>query len=214
MILLLLLCFVGFTFVVLSQTTGITEFQGQDLRRLGLGVMLALLSAFLVSLTAFSFRWGADLAGELMQEGEGNKESLELFGVVLGIVISSLVAIPSSALIGVSSGESLAVDGLTISVVGGIFAGAFASIIWRKANLLAHNLGINAIAYLTPILALFWLLLASKVNVPRVDYLVIGTAAIVAANLLINFEAEIRFGFRSLLIALWMCGVVVYLRDI
>ena len=212
-LLLLLLCFIGFTFVVLSQVTGITEFQGQGLRRLALGVVLALFSAFLVSLTAFSFRWGADLAEELKQGDDDSKEPLELFGVVLGIVISSLVAIPSSALIGISSGEILSLNGLAISVLGGIFAGSFASIIWRKANLLTHNLGINAIAYLTPILALLWLLLASRVNVPRLDFLVIGTAAIVAANLLINFEAEIRFGFRSLLIALWMCGVTVYLRD-
>lgn len=33
------------------------------------------------------------------------------------------------------------------------------------------------------------------------------------ANLLINFEAEIRGGFKALIIALWACGAFVYLRD-
>ena len=46
----------------------------------------------------------------------------------------------------------------------------------------------------------------------RVDYLLIGAAAIITANLLINFEAEIEFGFKALIMALWACGAVVYLR--
>ena len=38
-------------------------------------------------------------------------------------------------------------------------------------------------------------------------------AGIVTANLLINFEAEIQMGFKALLIALWVCGSFVTLRD-
>ena len=34
------------------------------------------------------------------------------------------------------------------------------------------------------------------------------------ANLLINFEAEVRLGFKTLIIALWVCGMIVYLRPI
>ena len=45
------------------------------------------------------------------------------------------------------------------------------------------------------------------------DLLIIGAAAIIATNLLINFEAEIRFGFKALILALWTCGTFVYLRD-
>ena len=40
-----------------------------------------------------------------------------------------------------------------------------------------------------------------------------GTAAIITANLTMNFEAEIRWGFRGLVLALIACGALVYLRD-
>ena len=40
-----------------------------------------------------------------------------------------------------------------------------------------------------------------------------GTAAIITANLTMNFEAEIRWGFRALVLALIACGALVYLRD-
>ena len=59
-----------------------------------------------------------------------------------------------------------------------------------------------------------WLFLFSEVSVPRVDYLLIGAAAVITANLLINFEAERLIGFKALVIALWACGTVVYLRPI
>ena len=57
-----------------------------------------------------------------------------------------------------------------------------------------------------------WLYVSSEAHVPRSDLLIIGAAAIITANLLINFEAEIGFGFKSLILALWACGAVVYLR--
>ena len=41
------------------------------------------------------------------------------------------------------------------------------------------------------------------------DYLIIGTAALITANLLIGFEAEIRWGFKSLILSL---GALRYLR--
>ena len=58
-----------------------------------------------------------------------------------------------------------------------------------------------------------WLGLFSHIGVARVDYLVIGAAAIIVSNLLINFEAEIRWGFKALILALLISGTVVYLRE-
>lgn len=86
------------------------------------------------------------------------------------------------------------------------------SILWRKANFATENLGINALVYATPVFSLVWLYVSSEAHVPRADLLIIGAAAIITANLLINFEAEIGFGFKSLILALWACGAVVYLR--
>ena len=67
--------------------------------------------------------------------------------------------------------------------------------------------------YGVPILSLVWLWGFGHIGVSRPDYLLMGASAIVVANLLFNFEAEIRLGFKSLIVALWICGVVAYLRD-
>ena len=215
MLVLLALCFVGFVFLTLSQTFLLDrDANGMSAVTLGIGIALALIAAVMVSLTVYSFRWGVDLAREISSYHRKPKASLEMFGAVLGVVASSVIAFPVSAFIGLSAGEKLAIDGFFVSIVAGLFAGAMSTIIWRKANLITHNLGINAIAYMTPIISLIGLFMISKVNVPHPDLLVIGVAAIVTANLLINFEAEVGFGFKSLIIALWVCGVIVYLRPI
>ena len=78
---------------------------------------------------------------------------------------------------------------------------------------MTENLGINALLYGVPILSVFWLWLFSDIDLIRADYFIIGAVGIVCGNLLINFEAEIRRGFKALVIALWACGAFVYLRD-
>ena len=82
-----------------------------------------------------------------------------------------------------------------------------------KENLSTDNLGINALAYATRIFSLVWLFLFSHVAPEGLDYLVAGAVGIIMVDPLINFEAEIRFGFKALLLALWACGAFVYLRD-
>ncbi len=100
---------------------------------------------------------------------------------------------------------------ISVGFAGTIYTAA--SISWRNANIITSNLGINAIGYSTPALTLLWLFLFWNIEVERPGLLIIGTAAIVTANLLINFEAEIRFGFKALILSLWGCGAFVYLRD-
>ena len=95
----------------------------------------------------------------------------------------------------------MAVGALVIVVAGGIPI-AFAWIAWRKANITTDNLGINALGFVTPIMSLFWLFWIAQARVARWDYLVIGTAAVITANLLISFDAEIRWGFKALILAL------------
>ena len=75
------------------------------------------------------------------------------------------------------------------------------------------NLGVTALGYVIPVVSFAWLAVFGKIDVLRVDYLIVGVAAIITVNLLINSEAEIRFGFKALLLGLWACGAFVYLRD-
>ena len=112
------------------------------------------------------------------------------------------------------------------SCLGAAVSHPIAGIAWRKALLTAHDLSVNAIDHVRPILSLLWLwtfpfvalqfdFINFQVNYidVRVDYLVIGTTALITANLLIGFEAEIRWGFKSLILALGGCGTFVYFRD-
>ena len=92
---------------------------------------------------------------------------------------------------------------------------------------MSDSLGVNAIYYFTPCFTLLWLFLigltlnlfggwqpkVSGINVTYIDLLIIGTTLIISSNLLINFNAEIRLGFKALLIALGACGVITYLRE-
>lgn len=219
---LLVLCFMGITFGVFSQTGALGNLGGITLFTLAIGVSLALVSALLGPLPAFGFRWGTAI-GRTIAENKSEHSfnmgvgrgltSLELFGAVTAGVIANTVAIPINGVIGFVSGESLSLATLSLGVLAGITANAFAAIAWRWANLSTDRPAINAVSYAIPIFALIWLTLFSEASIARPDYLVIGVAAIIVANLLINFEADIRFGFKALMVALWICGVIVLLRD-
>ena len=214
---LLLIAFIGIVFVVVGQAGSIGGLSSNDGQNWGLitGLALAVGAALLAPLMAFGFRWGSDLAAELASSSSDHesKPSLEMFCAIVAFLVSSSGAAVFNTGAGLISGETIGLRVLTISVVGGALTNAIAGIAWRKVNFTTTNLGINALAYMTPVVSLSFLAMFSQVEIPRPDYLVIGMVAVVAANLLINFEAEIRWGFRSLILALGACGAVVYLRD-
>ena len=59
-----------------------------------------------------------------------------------------------------------------------------ASVAWRLANVLADDLAVNGLAYLSSLLALGWLLTFWKVSVARLDLLLVGAVVVVSCNLL------------------------------
>ena len=217
MLFLLVVGLAGFAFVVVGQAGGFANVQTGNLSVVIVGVILAVLGAVATSFTAFSFRWGTDVVHEIPQEsrlGIG-EQSLEMFGVLVAFLIANTVAAVLNALAGMSNGEAGMMSSqtlLTAVVLGGAVNG-IANVAWRKANLSTDNLGINALANTTPIFSLIWLSLFFQVAPERLDYLIIGAVGIITVNLLINSEADIRFGFKALLLAMWACGAFVYLRD-
>ena len=222
-LLMVVFCFVGVAFLVAGQHGGFVLWNsssGDSLVDLGVGVGLAILGVVALSFVAFGFRWGFGLRDELrglglpgLGEDERSNFSLSLFCIVVAFLVGNLVSIPVNAAIGFSVGEGLALASFGIVVLGGVLFNAVGSILARVALLQTDDLGVNAIGYVTPVLALVWLFAFSRIGVARVDYLYIGAAAIVAANLLISYEAEIRLGFKSIVVSLWACGVFVYLRE-
>ena len=215
---LALVALAGLGFVVSSQTGGFNLGNTSGFN-LTAGVVLALLSAAASTCAAFTFRWGKDLAGQLPVNVAGSGRSvltLALFGAVAAQGLQSLIGAGLSAGIGFAVGERVESGWPTYfgyGLLGGVFVHAIPAVLLRIANTTTDNLGVNALAYATPVFTLVWLALFSDIAVASVPYLVIGTAAIVAANLLINFDAERLLGFKALVISLWACGMVVYLHD-
>ena len=179
------------------------------------GTVLVFLTILLASLSSYSFKWGVDLENSLPQyvRGGRDEDSVQLFGVVMASLLASLLSTPILLTAGIANQETIELSDFTTAFVGGIGTLAIGNILWRKANVISTNLGINALSYLTPALSLGLLFFFSKVSVARFDLLIIGSAAIIAANLLIHFEAEVRLGFKALVLALVACGAIVYLRD-
>ena len=180
-----------------------------------IGVLLAFLAAGLAALTAVGSRWGVDLARALpADQREGSDNLLVNVSCVLaGQSIANLIGTVLQAAIGLAGGESIALESLGIAMVTGVLVASVGRTAWRTAYLTTTNLGISALAYAVPVVSLMWLIVFDQTEILRLDYLVIGGVAIVITSLLINFEAEIRFGFKALMLALWACGTIVYLRD-
>ena len=210
---------IGFAFVVQSQTGDVSLLKASADWLIPLGVILALGSALIAALNGFSFRWGTDLSQRLRSELplsvmlKRDNDAIDLFCVVVAGMIANIIVVPFNLGIGVSLGETISERVLAFSIVGGALTYPLAGIAWRKANLITHNLGINAIGYFRPVLSLLWLAPFAYIEVASVPLLVIGTAGIVSANLLINFEADRLLGFKALVISLWGCGTWVYLRS-
>ena len=217
--LLVIIGFIGFVFAMASQSTGFTptmNLENTAIITIVVGTVLAIAAAGAGAVeAAFNFRWGSDLSRELLGTGriEQEERQIDLFFVVVAFAIGSAVSAPMHAAAGLLTGESITVSVFITAIVVGGFVQAISSIFYRVAILRTDNLGINALGYTIPVFSLLWLAIFSLVNVARFDYLVIGAAAIITANLLINFEADIRFGFKALILALWACGAFVYLRD-
>ena len=236
---LVLLGLLGAALAYASQSVDFVAFYSNLSWQTAGGVCLALLAIIAAALSACGFRWGTNVSYGTV----GNNSLELFFSVVafmlvglFGALISGIIAvfrlqsggenIPLDAPIISFAGEqtSLAIVAslgiavpLMVTVIGGTAAHGFPSITWRAANFAGKNLGINALSYLTPVLGLCWLFLFAATTIPRMDYLAIGTTLIVVANLLLNVDLEVeyrvRYGFKALLIALAIFGILVYLRD-
>ena len=198
---LMLLAFSGFALVALGESGGVSGlFAGPGGVPLWAGLLLALASAAVAALNGFSFRWGRELKAGLpdaarRRYGDG---TVDLFGVVAAGLAANLAALPFSLGFGLLLGETVSGGMLGFSLVGGALLYPAAGVAWRKANLVAHNLGVNAIGYLRPALSLVWLAPVAGVDVARPGYLVVGVALVVLANVLIHWgPAARRRGFTG-----------------
>lgn len=222
---LMLVGLVGLGFAVMSQSAPDQVSNLSDLTdSLSiLGVIIALGSAWLASLTAWHFRWANRLVEQLDERTladlaptksvirdvrhEGN-----LFFVVVCLVIGNTIAAPIMISISLSSSERVDLRVVLGALVIGLIVRTPAAILWRISNLVTRDYGVNALNYLEPLLALLWLGLFWDVSIENIDFLVIGVTGVMASNILINSRVEIGSGFKATIIALWTAGTIVYFR--
>lgn len=171
--------------------------------------------------------------GEAWRLSERSSD-LTALGLSAVVVIVPRVAVGCSALIwvvlveGTSEGSRLSL----IAAIAGLAAGACAgsgAMLLRRANHLSRSDAINSLYYATPVLALAWLWLFTDVVVDNVAMFLVGAAGVVAINMALHLDPEgtrrsrglentetgtvTGHGFKALMVALWVSGAVIVLRD-
>ena len=232
---------VGLLFMLLSQ-----EQLGESIVsiRAIMGVLLALLAALLTAIPIVaSITWARALyywlyaqhcvhalADKRIPEKRDRVDRrLLLWLAVLVTVVSKLIAVPLNLV------WSLLVYGVHSSfdariVIGACLLGianAIFTALNRLGNLGSSERGINAVAYVSPVLALVILSILG-IDLERIDLFVVGAALILAVNTLIQLQPDqqrdaaqfgkearsgVRLGFTVLILALWSSGTILYLRD-
>ena len=222
---LVILCFFGFLFITSSQAGGLSDLFDSlltDPVDLVAGFIPAIAAVALTAFAVCAFKVGSLLAddGELTQltADKNINAPIDLFGAVAVFVVTNALTIPLSLgfglFVGATTDQPVHFSSVTpIVMLGGVLLAAGA-MLWQRANEKSDNPGINAMGYLTPVFSLILLWIFFEIGDVLVPYLIIGTAAVIAANLLINFEAEKLLGFKALVVALWTCGTIIYIRNI
>ena len=178
------------------------------------GLVMAILGATLAGLRiALHIKVASQFRSDYRGSASASGDDLELFAILVFTVVASALSLPAFAIGSLATGELVEGTMLVMAGASGLLVSSVERIVFRKANLLTSNLGVNALTYVAPILALTWLFAFSLAGDMRIDYLVIGASAIIAGNLLINFQAEIRFCSRSLIVALWARGAFAHFRE-
>lgn len=211
MLLLVSLGIIGFAFIVFSQSGEIGQLG--NVSRLAAGLVLVVSAMALGNLKAFGIDWGRRLGNQLSGNITGLGNSPAMFFVLVSFLISSFGAAVVCVILGLGRGETLDMEIAGMAFLGGLIVNSTAGIMWRKANMADDDIGFNAFGYAIPVVAILFLVLFQLTDVSRMDYLVIGATAIVVANLLINFDAEVRWSFEALILSLGGCGTIVYFRD-
>ena len=177
-----------------------------------IGVIIVLTAAiFAAARVACTLKLGISLA-ERHSRKEGRKAAEIVFATIMTSICLVIVG-GASFVVGLIVSETFSLHQLFYAVLTGFLVGSIGIVALRAANLTTENLGVNALSYATPLVALIWLWMFSILGVSHIDYLIIGALGIVASNLLINARADKRVAYSALVMSLWVFGTVLYFTD-
>ena len=175
------------------------------------GVIFVLLAAICVAAIAGASKIGEVLAKEHSIAKDRNVE--EVVFVIFVNCICLVIASGVLCVIGLVRSETISSHQLLYATLIGLFVNSIGIVALRVANKKTKNLGVNALAYATPLVTLLWLWMLSILDVMHLDYLIIGAMGIVAANVLINAKADKRIAYGALVVSLWVFGTFIYFHD-
>ena len=190
---LFLLAFIGITFIVTSQSQTINKwyqlFDANTLIGCGLLIITAILRGLAVPTTIM---WGNMLSKKTQNNDHANQIFFTIVAGIIGRISSSIIFLIIAVVLGESI-HAIKAIGITSAALYGFFAAGFAGITVRIANIKTSSLSINALFYLTPAVSLIWLGLASKIDVPRIDWLIVGLVLIIFSNILLNYKTNTHY---------------------
>lgn len=194
------------------------------LANLAFGEWKGIFFAFVSSVLAAGIVVLTQRPGEYLSEaifGSNRTEQNTINCTMLIVIFMHISGFAISVILGWEAGELIpALGGSLFAILMGVTIG-FGAISFRVASIKSKNPGIIALSFLTPLLALGVLLTLSWLDMSpgdggssiRWDYLAMGGTAIFSANLLLNLRADLRTGYRSLVLCLWTFGAIRYLFD-
>jgi len=211
----------GVALVVLSDNEGgLSAWTLQAWFGLLLGIAAAVLAA---AHGIFAQLMGADQCPDSLNR---HRAFVTASGGVVAQLLTSPVFIVVGIVISAGSGWKLTVSGLMLAFCAG-FVQSIAEWCFHHATHLARDeygqevAKVHSLYYSTPILSLLLLAGFADTDIARPDSLIAGAAGVVAVNMVLHLDPEGAanrqgrggYGYRALVLALWVSGVLILFRD-
>ena len=142
------------------------------------------------------------------------KEDLERVFIMGLTVIWPLIAGGLLCVIGLTVSESVSLHQLILAILSGLVVSIVVVIdTLRMTNSKTTDFHVTAtaMACAIPLIALGLISVLSTIDVPHLDYLIIGAMGVVISNLHINTRIDKRI--NALVWSLWLFGTVIYLTE-